>query len=116
MIQKLFLRAVVREAFSILYRFNDHFAGKIFENIADHKFKRVSFSSKREVNLVVDAERGRLKFNDDIIINELSWILVFFYTSVNPAINNINAHRFSRFHSLQNDSRRGATFIDINIL
>ena len=112
----LFLRGVVREAFSILYRFNDHFAGKIFENIADHKFKRVSFSSKREVNLVVDAERGRLKFNDDIIINELSWILVFFYTSVNPAINNINAHRFSRFHSLQNDSRRGATFIDINIL
>ena len=69
---------MVREAFSILYRFNDHFPGKIFKNIADFKFERVSFSSKWEVNLVVDAERGRLKFNDDIIINELSWILVFF--------------------------------------
>ena len=36
----LFLRAVVREAFSILYRFNDHFPGKIFKNIADFKLER----------------------------------------------------------------------------
>ena len=39
-ISLLFLRGVVREAFSILYRFNDHFPGKIFENIADFKLGR----------------------------------------------------------------------------